>query len=383
VASIASAAEEKAVMSKKIRSDNGRGRVLRVSMTRGVRGRRWRPIVLGLVAALLVAVVALALYLWTALTTIAPRSEVGDLVSIVTGRSDGGTLTSKIRSGQPINILFLGYGGPGHGGPYLTDSMLLLSVKPVSQTAVMISIPRDLVVPIPALPANGSITARINLAYAIGVDRQSFPNIRDTWSGPTAGGDLAAATVANVTGQPVDYWIAVDFKAFRQVVDAVGGIELTIPQPLDDPYFPAGESTAYTHIHFDAGTQHLNGERALEYARSRQTTSDFDRSRRQRLILLAIQLRIDNLRSPPQLVGLVSALRDSVRTNLRPVELRQLAQTFGHIPQDGIRQIGIDDTNVLIRQTLPDGTYLLSPREGNFAALQRDLVSAIGAPPGG
>lgn len=359
--------------------------MLGVSMMRRVRGLRWRRIALGLVAALLVAVVALTLYLWTALSTIAPRSEFGDLFSIITGRSDGGTLTSKIRSDRPINILFLGYGGPGHGGPYLTDSMLLLSIKPVSQTAVMISIPRDLVVPIPALPANGTITARINLAYAIGVDRQSFPNVRASWTGATGGGDLAAATVANVTGQPVDYWVAVDFKAFREVVDAVGGIDLTIPEPLDDPYFPAGESTAYTHIHFDAGPQHLNGERALEYARSRQTTSDFDRSRRQRLILLAIQHRIDNLGSLPKLVGLVSALRDSVRTNLRPVELRQLAHTLGHIPVDGIRQIGLDDTNVLVRETLPDGTYVLRPQGGSFAALQRYLAAVIGAPvaPGG
>jgi hypothetical protein len=70
-----------------------------------------------------------------------------------------------------------------------------------------------------------------------------------------------------------------------------------------------------------------------------------------------------------------------VRTNLRPVELRQLAHTLGQIPQDGIRQIGLDDTNVLVKQTLPDGTYLLSPREGTFAGLQRYLASAIGAPP--
>jgi LCP family protein required for cell wall assembly len=350
-------------------------------MTRGLPGRRWRPIVLSLGAALLVAGVVLVLYLWTALTTIAPRAEVGDLVAIVTGGSDGGTLAPEIRAGRPINILVLGYGGPGHGGPYLTDSMLLLSIKPVSQKAVIISIPRDLVAPIPALPGTGTISARINLAYAIGVDRQSFPNVRDRWTSPTGGGDLAAATIAEVTGQPVDYWVAVDFKAFRQVVDADGGIDVTIPQPLDDPYFPAGETTAYTHIHFDAGLQHLNGERALEYARSRQTTSDFDRSRRQRLMLLAIQHRIETVGSLPQLVGLVSALRDNVRTNLRPVELRQVAHTLAHIPQESIRQIGLDDRNVLVRRDLPDGTYVLSPRDGSFAALQRYLASAMGSAP--
>jgi LCP family protein required for cell wall assembly len=325
----------------------------------------------------LLAVAGLGGYLWSAMTTIAPRTEVGDLLALVTGASDGGTLTSKMRSDQPINMLFLGYGGPGHDGPYLTDSMLLISIKPVSQKAAIISIPRDLVAPIPALPDQGTISARVNLAYAIGVDRQSFPNVRDSWRSPTGGGDLAAATVAEVTGEPVDYWVAVDFKAFRQVVEALGGIDVTIPESLDDPYFPAGETAAYTHIHFDAGLQHLNGEQALEYARSRQTTSDFDRSRRQRLLLLAIQLRIDRFSALPQLVGLVSALRKNVRTNLRPVELRQLAHVLGHIPQDGIRQIGLDDGNVLVRRNLADGTYLLSPREGSFAALQQYLASAL------
>ena len=319
-------------------------------------------------------------YLWSALTTIAPRTQVGDVVALVTGASEGGTLTSKMRSDQPINILFLGYGGPGHDGPYLTDSMLLLSIKPVSREVVIISIPRDLVAPIPALPDQGTISARINLAYAIGVDRQSFPNVADSWRGPTGGGDLAAATVADVSGQPVDYWVAVDFKGFRQVVDALGGIDVTIPEPLDDPYFPAGETTAYIHIHFDAGRQRLNGERALVYARSRQTTSDFDRSRRQRLMLVAIQRRIHSLGSLPQLVGLVSALRDNVRTNLRPVELRELAHLLAPMPQDSFRQIGLDDRNVLVRRDLPDGTYVLSPREGSFAALQHYLASALASP---
>jgi len=352
-----------------------------VATTHRVRGLRWRRIVLGLMAGLLLALVVLAGYVWSALTTIAPRTQMGDLVALVTGGSDGGTLASRLRSDEPINILFLGYGGPGHGGPYLTDSMLLLSIRPVSQKAVIISIPRDLVVPIPALPDQGTISARINLAYAIGVDRQSFPNVRNSWRSPTGGGDLAAATVAEVTGQPVDYWVAVDFKAFRQVVDALGGIDVMIPEPLDDPYFPAGETTMYIHIHFDAGLQHLNGERALEYARSRQTTSDFDRSRRQRLTLLAIQRRIHSLGSLLQLVGLVSALKDNVRTNLRPAEMRQLADVLAPIPQDGIRQIGLDDRNVLVRRNLPDGTFVLSPPDGSFAALQRYLASALTSPP--
>src|SRR6202022_3604491 len=96
-------------------------------------------------------------------------------------------------------------------------------------------------------------------------------------------------TISQLTNQHIDYWVGVDFKAFRDVVNALGGVQLNVPTPLDDPYFPAGETTGYMHIHFNAGPQQLNGERALEYARSRETTTDFDRSRRQQAIMLAVR----------------------------------------------------------------------------------------------
>jgi LCP family protein required for cell wall assembly len=336
----------------------------------------WSRIGLGLAAGLLLSAMLTAAYGWTALTTIAPRTQVTDLLALATGGRGDAALTAKLRSGRSLNILFLGYGGPGDDEPNLTDSMLLVAIKPTSRQAAIISIPRDLVAPIPALPDAGTITARINLAYAIGVDRHSFPNVRDSWQTPTGGGDLAAASVAEVTGQPVDYWVAVDFEAFRQVVDALGGVEIVVPEPLDDRYFPAGEGNAHTHIHFNAGRQRLNGERALEYARSRQTTSDFDRSRREQLLVMAIRQQLGSLRIP-QLLGLAPALRDNVRTNLRPSELFQLAHVFADIPQGNIRQIGLDDGRRLVRQDLPDGTYILSPPGGNFAALQRYLASAF------
>ena len=339
---------------------------------------RWRRIRLGVVAGLLLPVVSTAAYGWTALTTIAPRTQVTDLLALATaGRSDTG-LTATVRSGRALNILFLGYGGPGDDGPYLTDSMLVASIEPTSQRAAILSIPRDLVVPIPALPDTGTITARINLAYAIGLDRQRFPNVRDSWRAATGGGDLAAASVSEVIGRPVDYWIAVDFAAARHVIDALGGIEVTVPQPLDDRYFPATDRTGYRHIHFDAGRQRLSGERALEYARSRQTTSDFDRSRRQQLLLMAIRQPLGSL-GVAQLLALVPVLRDNVRTNLRPSELFQLAHILAKIPPGNIRQIGLDDSRMLLRRDLPDGTYLLSPRDGDFAALQRYLASALSA----
>jgi anionic cell wall polymer biosynthesis LytR-Cps2A-Psr (LCP) family protein len=125
----------------------------------------------------------------------------------------------------------------------------------------------------------------------------------------------------------------------------------------------------------------MNGERALEYARSRQTTSDFDRSQRQRAMLLSIRRQLEGLASLPRLARLVPALRDNVRTNLRPIELRELARLLATIPQRSFEQIGLDGANLFIRRNLPDGTYVLSPRDGNFTALRRFLDSALGSAP--
>src|SRR2546428_13147810 len=103
-------------------------------------------------AGLLLALVVLAGYVWSALTTIAPRTQMGDLVALVTGGSDGGTLASRPRSDEPINILFLGYGGPRRGGPYPTYSTLLLPLRPATHKTVIMPIPRGLLGPIPPAP---------------------------------------------------------------------------------------------------------------------------------------------------------------------------------------------------------------------------------------
>jgi LCP family protein required for cell wall assembly len=316
--------------------------------------------------------------IWGALHAIAPRTELSDLVTFVRGESETpGSLAWKIKNDKRINVLLLGYGGPGHYGAYLTDSILLVSIRPMAKEAVLVSIPRDLLVKVPALPQQGYFWAKLNTAYAIGADRLDFPAVREEWKGPTGSGDLAATTVSQVTGQPIDYWIGVDFKAFRDLVDALGGVRVDIPEPLDDPYFPAGETTRYRHIHFDAGPQRLDGEHALEYARSRQTTSDFDRSRRQRLILFAVRRQLLTLNSLPKLLSLVGALENNVRTNLRPVEMRELAALVSRIKEADIHPVGIDTTNFLSQVPTPDGGWVLLPYDPTYATLQRYLAFAL------
>ncbi|HEY9289282.1 MAG TPA: LCP family protein [Candidatus Dormibacteraeota bacterium] len=316
--------------------------------------------------------------LWSTIKAISPRTQPGDLISLVQAKNDDpSSVAYKIKHGQRINVLLLGYGGPGHDGPYLTDSIMLLSIQPASHQALMVSLPRDLWVKIPALSDNGTITGKLNSAYAIGTDHADYPDVRSQYKTSTAGGDLAAATVSRITGQPIDYWIGVDFKAFRDVVNALGGVRVNVPTALDDPYFPAGETTGMMHVHFNAGPQWMNGEQALEYARSRETTSDFDRSRRQQLIMLAVRQRAFSLNAIPKLFSVMSALKDNVRTNLKVEDMRQLSDLAGGIKEADIHRVSIDTSNFLRSGYSDDGQYILRPLDPSYGTLQRYLAAAL------
>ena len=314
---------------------------------------------------------------WSAIHAIAPRAQPADLITLVHAQSDEpGSLGWKIKHDQRINILLLGYGGPGHDGAYLTDSIMVLSIRPGTHEATMVSLPRDLWVKIPALPNNRVMMGKLNSAYAIGTDRRNYPNVRSDWKTATGGGDLAADTVSQVIGQRIDYWVGVDFRAFRDVVDALGGVQLNVPTALDDRRYPRGESTGMMHVHFDSGWQQFDGERALEYARSRESTSDFDRSRRQQLIMLAVRQRVFSLNAIPRLLSLLGALQDNVRTNLRPAQMRQLADLAGQFKDEDIRRIAIDTSNFLRSGYNSSGQYVLQPLDPTYDALHRYLAAA-------
>ena len=331
-----------------------------------------------LVAIVLLGIALLTVRLWSVVHSISPRAQPQDLITLVHAQSDEpGSLGWKIKHDQRINILLVGYGGPGHDGPYLTDSIMMVSIKPASRQAVMVSLPRDLWVKIPALPRNGFFYGKLNSAYAIGTDHSDYPNVSSQWKTTTGGGDLATATVEQITGQHIDYWIGVDFKAFRDVVNALGGVRVNVPASLDDPYYPRGETTGMMHIHFNAGWQQLNGEQALEYARSRETTSDFDRSRRQQLIMLAVRQKALSLNAVPRLFDLLGALQDNLRTNLKPAEMRQLADLAAQLKEKDIRHIGVDTSNLLRNTVSGDGQYILVALDPGYASLQHYLNSVL------
>ena len=230
-------------------------------------------------------------------------------------------------TGERINVLLVGI--DRRNGSYwghLADTIIIVTVDPINNTAGMLSIPRDLQVPIPGYGED-----RINRANVLG-DKYDYPG-----GGPA----LMKRTIESNFGVPIDYYIMVDFDAFVQIVDTLGGVEVDVPKELHDTKYPdprPKDPHAFTTIHFNPGWQQMDGTRALQYARSRMSTSDFDRAKRQQLILLAIRDKALNLDLLPKLPTLAATMANNIKTDMSMAEMVDLARLAPQIDTGNIDQ---------------------------------------------
>jgi LCP family protein required for cell wall assembly len=243
-----------------------------------------------------------------------------------------------------VNILLLGIGGEGHDGPDLTDTIMLLSVDPVNNTAALLSIPRDLWVdqPIPYLSKQG----KINSVYESGkyhyLGQEDSSN--DNAAAVEAGFANLDQVVEKVTGVDINYHVLINFQAFKQAIDTVGGVTVNVPTPLVDPTM-AWEN-GNNPVLAAAGTQHMNGTQALLYARSRETTSDFARGQRQRQILVALKdkvLTAGTLSNPAKLESLINAFGDNVYSDMSTQGAERLYTIMKKIGDGNINSIDLTD----------------------------------------
>ena len=204
----------------------------------------------------------------------------------------------------------------------LTQSMILVSIDPVAREVAMISIPRDFWVPI-----QGYGNAKIDVAYEVG------------------GIALARSTVERQFGIPIDYYAWVGLSGLVQVIDSLGGIDVTVQHPVLDEAYPDDLNTidpyAYFRLYIPSGLQHLDGVTALEYVRSRHGDfeSDFGRSRRQQQVLLAIKKLMTGPTMVAHVPDLAAALGDSVQTDLSLSQVVQLAALARGIAPSQIHQL--------------------------------------------
>lgn len=262
------------------------------------------------------------------------------------------------------NVLVLGYGGQGHEGRYLTDSLLLLHADLRSGRSAQISIPRDLWVQIP--PDSGRYS-KINSAYAYGLGEGDDP---------VDGGRLATRKVGQVTGLPTERWVTIDFQGFRALVDALGGVDIEVERAFSSQY-PANDDPSidpnWIVVSFAAGRQHMDGATAIRYARARyadtpEEASDFARAQRQQRLVAAIAAKAKRPTSWWRAFGVMNALQPSLRTNLAPADLLLLAlrADVGHATR-----IRLDDAGLLEDGTSDDGQSILLPRDGDYNLIAR------------
>lgn len=323
--------------------------------------RRWvRRVLIGLSVVTLVLAGWFGLTLWNAAHKIIGKSNghapgLGKNVSTTQLKGEG--------DGR-VNILMLGIGGGDHEGASLSDTIMVISLDPKTKDVAMLSVPRDLYVKI----KTGEY-GKINQANADG--------------GPT----LAKQVVQTVLGVPIHYYLQVDFSGFKQAVDAVGGIDLTVAEALSDPEYPCDNDQYRSCGYYQpAGQFHMNGTQALKYARCRKGTCglDFGRAARQQQVLVALRqkaLQISTLTNPVKLTALINAVGDHVKTDLQLNEIEELASIAKDVDPSKIvnKVLNTDADNYLVfgPDSLGAGSVEI-PKAGlfDYSAIQ-DFVKNI------
>jgi LCP family protein required for cell wall assembly len=303
--------------------------------------------------------------------SISTHAGLGDVIGLAQNQDDQpGSLAYKIHHGERVNILLLGYGGGNHDGAYLTDSIMVISVQGPDRVALT-SLPRDSYVEVKALVSGGEYDGKINAAYEIPLAHNALGRpLPEYDTGFDGAGKLASKVVGDYLGLKVDYWVGVDFTAFKKVVDAIGGVDINVPTVLDDYQYPT-DNLGYQHIHFNTGMQHMDGSRALIYVRERHADSDFGRSRRQQQVTTAIKEKIQQPSVIAQMYPLMDALKDNVHTNMTLNDIRIFGSVVNKIDSAGTHKVSIDATNWQYEATGYDGAYLLMPRDGTMTSLHK------------
>lgn len=242
------------------------------------------------------------------------------------------------------NILILGLDRrPGEPIAGRTDTMILVGINARTPSVSFLSIPRDLYVFMP----DGSGQNRINTAHRTA-------ELAVAGSGPQAAMDCVAQNFE----VPVQRFIRLDFQGFVNIIDAAGGVNIDVPTPFFDYEYPT-DNGGTIYVEFQAGPQHMDGERALQYARIRHGSSDFVRAARQQQIIEAFVRKLLNPLNWPRLPLVYSAVITSTTTNLNPIDIFRLSPTLLRVGVGGIQRHVIEGRMVQSTTTSGGASVLL------------------------
>lgn len=294
----------------------------------------------------------------------------------------------------PISVLLLGYGGAGHQGGFLTDSMILAFINPKIKKVTLISIPRDLYIKLPLNQNEPPEGVKINAAYALGNDDRKYPEKPRQYTGRAGGGQLAKYAVSRVTGLNVNYFLSLNFAGFVKSIDTLEGVDVNLTEPFTDPMYPitgkendscgkseddikaltatlSGEllekefTCRWEQLDFPVGNHHLDGTTALKFVRSRHSSyngSDFGRSNRQRALISAVRDKIFTLGFVPKVIPVINSLRGDLLTDITASDIQKILDLTDNFSGYTISQVALTTKDVLKETKSPDGQYILVPK---------------------
>lgn len=280
--------------------------------------------------------------------------QIIDLIRGTTGQIQ---LTGETE--KQINVLLLGIGGEGHDGPYLTDTMIVAHVDLERHEVSLTSIPRDYLAD---LPGFGEL--KINSAFA-----NTFGKTHDY----DAAGKAARDAASKLSGYDIPYFAVIDFSGFEKAINEVGGVDVTVDRSFTDYQYPDSGIGYLPPQAFTEGPQHMDGARALIFARSRHAAgpegSDFARSERQHKILESFKTKVTQLKlvnDAGTINKLLSVFADHFHTNISAAEILHLYTLLSGLDESQIGTASLDpDTGLICPQILPsNGAYVLVPCPG-------------------
>lgn len=295
-----------------------------------------------------------------------PATTLSTLFQPASGRSQESTQTVTGR----ITVLLLGVDARPKQTYMLTDSIIVLTLNPQTQSAGMLSIPRDLLV----RPSSINREVKINMVHPIGED-----------SGVPGGGPaLLQDAIEELTGYPIDYYVRINFEGFKKIIDLIGGIDIDVPYDILDPKYPT-EDFGIEELFIPKGRQHMDGDLALKYARTRHADNDYRRADRQQQVILAIK---DKVTQPgmmasllPRLPGLAIAMANSVQTDMPVEKAIALARTIDKVGFENLTRIVIDQKMGEVNPLYGDLGYVLIPDVNKLRAAAAAIFADAPAGP--
>ncbi len=286
---------------------------------------------------------------------------ISDMRRLMFGDEDVAAGLATKKDDHLLNILILGIGGAGHDGSTLTDTIIFLSADLKEKRLGMVSIPRDL-----AYPVSEGRYEKINSVH-----------VYEERAHPGEGAIYTAEKMSDFFEVPIDHVIRIDFKGFVAFIDALGGVDVNVERGFTDSQFPT-YNDLYQTVSFKAGKQHMDGAKALQFVRSRHGNngegSDFARSARQQLLMVAVRdklLSLQTLGDPRKLANLYKSVTSNIQSDLNAwdlIKLAPLAEDFD--PNNIERHTLTNGPQGLLTDTHINGSYLLFPIRNDWKPIK-------------